>query len=96
MLTTGEQGFMLAFVVSFLRRGFGAWRGFLFLAPSGEPLFLVAVMGAGLFFVLLTLVAVKEQNLLSVGTAHAVSVRGCRVVVKRTTMSKRGILLSYV
>lgn len=58
-----------------------------FLAPSREPLLLVAVVRAGLFLVLLTLMAVEEQNLLRVWTAHAVSVRGWRVVVKRTTMS---------
>jgi len=57
-----------------------------FLAPSREPLLLVAVVRTRLFFVLLTLVAVEEQNLLRIGTSHAASVRGCRVVVKRTTM----------
>ena len=58
----------------------------LFLAPSREPLFLIAVVRAGLFLVLLTLVAVEEQNLLRVGGTHADSVPIWRVVVKRTTL----------
>lgn len=58
----------------------------LFLAATREPLLLVAVVQARLFLVPLTLVAIEEQNFLSVGTAHAASLRGWWVVVKRTTM----------
>lgn len=61
-----------------------------FLAPSGEPLLLVAVVRTGLFLILLTLVAVEEQNLLRVGGTHIDSFRIWRVVVKRTTLILHG------
>ena len=61
-----------------------------FLAPSREPLLLAAVMRTRLFLVLLTLVAVEEQNLLRVGGTHTDSFRIWRVVVKRTTVWPEG------
>jgi hypothetical protein len=61
-----------------------------FLSSSGKPLLLIAVVRTGLFLVLLTLVAVEEQNLLRVGRTHTDSLRIWRVVVKRTTLQTRG------
>jgi hypothetical protein len=58
----------------------------LFLAPSREPLLLVAVVWAGLFLVLLALVAVEKQNLLRVAGTHTDSCGSWRTVVKRTTV----------
>jgi len=58
----------------------------LFFPPSGEPLLLVAVVGTGLFLVSLTLVAVEEENLLGVSTAHVASVARCQRAEKRSTM----------
>lgn len=54
--------------------------------PSRKPLLLVAVVRAGLFLVPLTLVAVEEQDFLSVGTAHTVSLRSWPRAVKGSTL----------
>lgn len=70
----------------------GLRRGFLcrfLLTPSGESLLLVAVVRAGLFLVLLTLVTVEKQNLLRVAGTHTDSFRRWRVAVKRITMQSR-------
>ncbi len=64
-------------------------RGF-FFPPSGESLFLVAVVRAGLFLVALARVAVEKQNFLSVGTAHIASLRGWPRAVKRSTIRVYG------
>jgi len=61
--------------------------GYRFLfPPSREPAFLVAVVRAGFQFVVLTGVAVEEQDRLGVFGSHAASLRRWRVVVKRSTM----------
>lgn len=67
------------------------WAGlrFLFLAPSREPLLLVAVVRAGLFLVLLTFVAVEKENLLRVAGTHTDSLSRWPRAVKRTTMLPR-------
>lgn len=62
-----------------------------FLAPSGESLLLRSVVRAGLFLVLLTLVAVEEQNLLRVAGTHTLSFRTWRRAVKASTLPRRGI-----
>jgi len=58
----------------------------LLLAPSREPLFLVAVVRDGLFLVLLTLVAIEEQNFLRIAGTHTDSFRSWRAVVQRITV----------
>lgn len=61
----------------------------LFFAPSREPLFLIAVVRTGLFLVLLTLVAVEEQNLLRVTGTHTDSFRSWPRAVKASTLPRR-------
>jgi hypothetical protein len=50
-----------------------------------------AVMQMRLFVILAARAAEKEQNRLSVGTAHAASLRRWRLVVTRSTLSSGGI-----
>ena len=59
----------------------------LFLAPSGESLLLRSVVRAGLFLVLLTLVAVEKENLLRVAGTHTASFRTWPRAVKASTLS---------
>jgi len=63
--------------------GFQALR----LAPLHGP-----VMRVCLFVVLAARATEKEQNRLSVGTAHGASLRRWPVVVKRSTMPRKGVL----
>ena len=69
------------------------WAGLrlLFLAPSRESLLLRSVVRAGLFLVLLTLVAVEKQNLLRVAGTHTDSLSRWSRAVKRTTISQKEI-----
>jgi hypothetical protein len=60
----------------------------LFLAPPREPLLLRSIVRAGLFLVLLTLVAVEKQNLLRVAGTHIVSLSRWPRAVKRATGSR--------
>lgn len=68
--------------------GLFSWAGFqlFFLSSSGEPLLLCPIVWAGLFLVLLTLVAVEEQNLLRVAGTHTNSLSRWSRAVKRATV----------
>jgi hypothetical protein len=61
--------------------------GGLGLTPFSGALLLFGVMRMDLFVVLAARTTEKEQNWLSVGTAHTPSVRSWRPVVKRSTVS---------
>jgi len=63
--------------------------GLLFGAFRLAPLH-CAVVRVRLLVVLAARTAEKEENRLSVGTAHARSVRRCMVVVKRSTLKANG------
>jgi hypothetical protein len=65
--------------------GLSGLRGF-FLPPSRESLLLRSVVRAGLFLVLLTLVAVEKQNLLRVAGTHTDSLSRWPRAVKASTL----------
>jgi hypothetical protein len=65
----------------------------LFFAPSREPLLLIAIMRAGFFFVLLTFVAVEEEDFLRVAGRHTGSFRSWPRAVKGTTLPPHGVAM---
>ncbi|HVA83649.1 MAG TPA: hypothetical protein VNF28_01990 [Candidatus Binataceae bacterium] len=68
-----------ALSLGFRSFGFGGFG----LTPFSGSLILLGVMRMGLFVILAARATEKEQDRLSVGTAHTVSFRNWRVVVKR-------------
>jgi len=68
-----------------LALGFGARR--FGLAPLVGSLLLLGVVRMALFVVVTARAAEKEQNWLSVGAAHTLSVQNWQVVVKRTIVA---------
>jgi hypothetical protein len=68
------------------RLSFGPLLGLLGFQALGLPPLHRPIMRVGLFVVLAARATEKEQDRLSVGTAHTSSLRPWQVVVKRTTV----------
>jgi len=68
--------------------GLAGLRSF-FLTSSGESLLLRSVVRAGLFLVLLALMAVEKQNLLRLAAANTASFRSWPRAVKGSSLLRR-------